>query len=284
LHDVRLSNDWVVARTGWASADTVVALRSGGPANHEHADRNSVIFKAHGDRLFSDPFKAGYSATLPRWLLRLTEAHTAVLIAGKGHQYHDGREGTNASWAVARVTAFRSGPDWMTVTSDATEAYQLVNADIARVERTLVFLKPDVLLILDRIGLQTAALPVQVRFQVFNEDDKGVAVADGATFRIERPHAVLRARTAALGAVAAATGRLNLPADEGVFPFVEVTSTAAREHEILTASAAAPAGTAPGDLQIARAGTTWRITGTHRGRKIDATLDTAGPLPVVKIA
>jgi hypothetical protein len=284
LHDVRLSNDWVVARTGWAPADTVVALRSGGPANHEHADRNSVIFKAHGDRLFSDPFKAGYSATLPRWLLRLTEAHTAVLIAGKGHQYHDGREGTNASWAVARVTAFRSGPDWMTVTSDATEAYQLVNADIARVERTLVFLKPDVLLILDRIGLQTAALPVQVRFQVFNEDDKGVAVADGATFRIERPHAVLRARTAALGAVAAATGRLNLPADEGVFPFVEVTSTAAREHEILTASAAAPAGTAPGDLQIARAGTTWRITGTHRGRKIDATLDTAGPLPVVKIA
>ncbi|HTO03096.1 MAG TPA: twin-arginine translocation signal domain-containing protein, partial [Opitutus sp.] len=85
LHDVRLNNDWVVSRTGWSPADTVVALRSGGPANHEHADRNSVIFKAHGERLFSDPFKAGYSPSLPRWLLRLTEAHTAVLIDDKGH-------------------------------------------------------------------------------------------------------------------------------------------------------------------------------------------------------
>src|SRR4051812_1069126 len=46
-HDVRLSNDIVISRTGWSPEDGVVALRSGGPANHEHADRNSVIFKAH---------------------------------------------------------------------------------------------------------------------------------------------------------------------------------------------------------------------------------------------
>ncbi len=31
LHDVRLSNDLVVSRTGWAAPDSVVALRSGGP-------------------------------------------------------------------------------------------------------------------------------------------------------------------------------------------------------------------------------------------------------------
>ena len=36
-----MSNDWVVSRTGWEAADTVVAFRSGGPANHEHADRNA---------------------------------------------------------------------------------------------------------------------------------------------------------------------------------------------------------------------------------------------------
>ncbi len=59
-------------------------VRSGGPSNHEHADRNSVIFKAFGERLFHDPFHAAYSYTQPHWLLRQTEAHTAVLIGGKG--------------------------------------------------------------------------------------------------------------------------------------------------------------------------------------------------------
>ena len=60
LLDDRMKNDLVVSRTGWAPDDSVVALRSGGPANHEHADRNSIIFKAHGDRLFNDPFRAAY--------------------------------------------------------------------------------------------------------------------------------------------------------------------------------------------------------------------------------
>ncbi len=109
LLDVRFANDWVVSRSGWKEGDTVVALRSGGPSNHEHADRNSVIFKAYGERLFHDPFKAAYSYTEPHWLLRLTEAHTAVLIGGKGHQYHDGHEGTNASWAEAKIIEYRVG-------------------------------------------------------------------------------------------------------------------------------------------------------------------------------
>ncbi len=108
LLDDRMANDRVVSRSGWTAADGVVALRSGGPANHEHADRNSVIFKAHGDRLLNDPFKAAYQWTLPRWKLRLTGSHTAVLIDGKGHEYNDGHEGTNASLAFAHVTAFQS--------------------------------------------------------------------------------------------------------------------------------------------------------------------------------
>jgi hypothetical protein len=274
LHDVRLNNDIVISRTGWAAADTVVALRSGGPANHEHADRNSVIFKAHGERLFHDPFKAAYSPTSPRWLLRQTEAHSAVLIAGRGHQYHDGREGTNASWAEARVLAFRTGPGWMTVTSDATPAYELVNPDVTRVERTLVFLKPDVLLLLDRVTLKPSASPaaVQLRFQVFNDDERGRATATGATFRIERPQATLQARAAARGGVTCAAARLNLPEPEGVYPFAEVTAAAAREHVILTACTTAPAGQPHGELQLTREGSGWRVTGTHRGHAVAATL------------
>ena len=282
LHDVRMSNDWVVTRTGWKPADTVIAFRSGGPGNHEHADRNSVIFKAHGERLFHDPFGAGYSATLPRWLLRQTEAHTAVLINGKGHQYHDGREGTNASWSHARVTSFKTGPQWTLVTSDATEAYQLVNPDVQLVERTLLFLKPDVLIVLDRVKLATAQ-PMQARFQAFNDDGRATTRADGASFRIARPlaHTEATVHTVA-NTLTCAAGQLALPAAEGVFPFIEVVSAAATVHELLTVCTAAPTGAAASKLNVRRTGDAWQITGTHLGRAVTTTLTTiAGKIPAV---
>ncbi len=283
LRDVRMSNDLVISRTGWDAEDSVVALRSGGPANHEHADRNSVIFKAHGERLFHDPFRAGYSYTTPRWKLRLTTAHTALLINGQGHQYHDGKEGTNASWAWARVQSFQTGPGWMTVTSDATEAYELVLPDTRRVDRTLVFLKPDVLLMLDRVTLATAQ-PVQLRYQVYNDDEHGAATAGGGGFRITRPFASLDGTVHSGGAVACSVLRHDLPETEGVHPFVEAVSAPATEHSLLTVALAQPAGGTPGGLSVARNGAIWRVTGTHRGQKVDVTIDSAAAVPAVTLA
>lgn len=283
LHDVRLSNDIVISRTGWAAGDSVVALRSGGPGNHEHADRNSVIFKAHGERLFHDPFRAGYSYTTTRWKLRLTAAHTAVLINGQGHQYHDGSEGTNASWAWARVQAYATGPGWMTVTSDATEAYQLVLPDAQRVDRTLVYLKPDVLLMLDRVTLATAQ-PVQLRFQVYNDDERGGATAADNGFTITRPFANVRATVHSDGAIACAVLRHDLPESEGTHPFVEATSAAATEHTLLTIATAQPAGGTHGTLTVSREGAVWRVTGTHQKQKVNVTLNPEGTLPAITIA
>lgn len=285
LHDVRMSNDLVISRTGYGVEDSVVALRSGGPANHEHADRNSVIFKAHGERLFHDPFRAGYAYTTARFKLRLTAAHTALLINGQGHQYHDGHEGTNASWAWARIQDFKTGPGWMTVTSDATEAYEMVVPETKRVDRTLVFLKPDVLLILDRVTLAMAQ-PVQVRFQVYNDDEHGAATAEENKFTISRPFARLEAAVHSQAAVSCSVLKHDLPAEtEGVHPFVEAVSPAATEHVILTVAAAQP-GVEPrvqGPLAVARNGTTWRITGTHRGQKVNVTIDSSTLVPAVGI-
>lgn len=273
LLDVRFNNDWVISRTGWDARDTVVAFRSGGPANHEHADRNSVIFKAHGERLFHDPFKAGYDPKGPRWLLRQTLAHTAVLIDGRGHQYHDGREGTNSSWAEARIIEYRTGPNWMIAVSDATEAYRLVHDNVSRVERSLVFLKPDVLLIVDRVHLDNARpVPVQARFQVNNEDGHGRATIDAKAFEIHRPHAWLRAQTHGRAGPSVRLGRLDLPPEEGEYPYVEVESAAAAEHQLLTVSQAAPAGTSIEPLTVERSADGWRIHGTHRGTSVDVTI------------
>ena len=191
LQNVRLANDLVIGRTGWGERDSVVALRSGWPANHEHADRNSVIFAAHGERLFHDPYKAAYSYTDPHWNLRLTQSHTAVLIDGKGHQYHDGHEGTNASWAEAHIVAFEERKGDLLVTSDATEAYRLVLPRVTLVRRSVFFLKPDILILLDRIRVDgdpapgAAAVPGgQFRRQGFG--DPFCRPASGSSARMPR--------------------------------------------------------------------------------------------------
>jgi len=274
LHDVRMSNDWVVSRTGWSPEDTVMALRSGGPANHEHADRNSVILKAHGERLFHDPFRAAYSPTLPHWLLRQTEAHTAVLIDGKGHRYHDGREGTNSSFAEARVTAYATGQQWMCVTSDATDAYALVLPDVRHVERTVVVLKPDVVLLLDRVQLEKAR-SVQLRFQAFNDDGRAQVTASETRFAIQRPLAVAHGVAYSSAPLRTETARLALPEADGVFPYAQVSSPSATRHEILTVVSTGPSGSAPGGLVAVREADGWSIRGEHRGRRYTARLRVA---------
>lgn len=289
LLDHRMTNDLVVSRTGWGVQDSVLALRSGGPGNHEHADRNSVIFKAYGERLLHDPFRAAYVRTNPRWLLRQTEAHTAVLIDGQGHQYHDGHEGTNASWAFARVIDFRTGDGWMTVTSDASDAYALVNDRVKRVHRTLVFLKPDVVVFFDRVAVEGAPAVVQARFQANNEDlgakvsvGGGVGGADASEFTIARPSATLRGRVAGGGAVSVRTGRLALEEKDGIYPFAEVVSAAANEHEIVTVCTARPAGEDHGELKVERDADGWRVSGTHGGRAVKVALRAQGnAAPVV---
>jgi len=265
----------VLSRTGWEENDTVVTLRSGGPVNHEHADRNSVIFKAHGERLLNDPLHASYSTADPKWLLRQTEAHTAVLINGQGHIYHDGRDGVSSSPAQAVIQDYRTGPNWMTVTSDAADAYHRAGLPASLVQRTLVYLKPGVLLIFDRVFL-TEALPVSARFQVFNEDGQGrVSVADRA-FTIERPQATLHAWVATGGENTLTTGKLALPETGGVYPFAELRSAATREHTLLTICTSARKGEVHGDLRVSHDAGVWQVTGTHRGQAVKVKLTATG--------
>lgn len=278
--------DVVISRSGWKIPDSVLAFRSGGPTNHEHADRNSILFKAHGERLLNDPLHASYSPKAPKWLLRETVAHTSVLIAGRGHIYHHGEEGTNASPAAAILQAHVTGPGSMYAISDATDAYRRAALPVRLVQRTVIFLKPDVLIIADRISL-TEPQPVQARFQVFNEDGKGHATAETRGFTITRPFATLHARVLGTGETQVAAGQLALPAAEGVYPFIELTSAAAREHTFVTVCTAAP--TVPailphGELTLARTDHRWTITGQHADQKIAVTLTyPATGLPVITL-
>lgn len=259
--NVHLDNDWVVCRTGWAADDAVLAFRSGGPANHEHADRNSFLFKAYGERLLTDPFGAAYDWRQPGWLLRKTEAHNAVLIDGRGHQYHNGEEGTNASLAEAHVTRFEPDGDRVWFTSDATPAYRLVDADVALVRRTVAFAKPDVIVLFDEVRKTRTPSHVEARFAPDNRDGAAVLTADAASFEIHRPTAALFGRTASRSSVDTGTSQLDLPTDLGVFPFVRVASKLALRHEIVTVLVARPAGVdAPEPVRITIRADGWSIS------------------------
>jgi hypothetical protein len=284
LCDVRFSNDWVTSHSGWDAADGVAAIRSGGPANHEHADRNSVVFKAHGERIYHDPYHAAYPYTDPLWVLRLTKSHSAVLIGGQGHQYHDGHEGTNASFAEAHVVEYSADQRSMVVTSDATAAYGLVNHDVALVRRTVLFLKPDILAVLDRVRLTSNPLPVQVRFQIDNSDGKGSVSAGPDSFTVLRPNVAARTLVRSRADVAVRAGALEIPADKGIFPYAEAESARSLDHLVLTLCAAyALPGDAP-VLHVAREGDVWHITGERSGARVAVTIDASADTPKVTIS
>jgi hypothetical protein len=283
LYDVRFSNDVVVSRTGWDTDSSVVAMRSGGPANHEHADRNSIVFKAFGERLLHDPLHAAYPYTLPHWVLRLTEAHTAVLVNGKGHQYHDGHEGTNASWAEANVVKYEPTPHSLVVTSDATGAYQLVNPDVALVRRTLVFLKPDIILLFDRVKMKSAKSKVQLRFQIYNEDGKGQSEMMQSGFLIKRPQATLRGTIAGTTPVTMKSGVHTTPKETGVYPYLEAEAGETLDHQIVTICTAQRAGKEHGKVSHSVQGNILTVKVDHNGQTKTVTLHKDEDLPTVTI-
>ncbi len=252
LENARLDLDWIIARSGWEPDDAVLAFRSGMPANHEHADRNSFFYKYNGERLLNDHFRAAYDWREPKWLLRLTEAHNAVLVDGKGHQYHNGEEGTNESQSEAHVIRFEDDGDRVWWTSDATQAYALVNPDITLVRRTVLFDKPGVIVLFDEIEADTPVTS-SVRFFPDNRDEAAVLEVDDGSFTILRPRAELSGSTFARSDLEVAASRLDLEADLGVYPYVEVAAERSRRHQIVTVLVARPSESLiPADTALGR--------------------------------
>lgn len=234
--DMKFDNGWVISRTGYTENDTVIGFRSGGPANHEHADRNSLIVNAYGERLIHDPLGAAYSNTEKHWLLRLAEAHNGILIDGKGHQFHDGKEGTNSSLAVSKIVNYAAEKRYMVCTSDATEAYHIINSDIKKVQRTVVFVKPDILVLVDEVNKDKFHSEICARFQAYNVDGKAVITIDAKdqSFIILRPNAKIYAKTFTNSGIMVDKGKLDIQEEKGIFPYAQVITDNEKNHLLVT--------------------------------------------------
>jgi hypothetical protein len=227
--------DWMVMRTGYTPEDLVVAMRSGGPSNHEHADRNSIIVKCFGEPLVVDPYRPPYSYSDPSWMLRTTAGHSSLLINGHGHQYHDGSEGTNASKAVARIVRAEERTGYIYWSSDATPAYGLVDPETQSVVRTVVVLTElPAVIVMDKVLQGGDGAILTARHFAFNGDQKAVLQAKDGTFTIRRPAAWISGAAWSKEGVTCKSDMLPIPEERAVqHPFVDVMTMATAGDPLL---------------------------------------------------
>jgi hypothetical protein len=230
--------------------------------------------------LLNDHYGAAYTIDHPRWRLRLTEAHNAVLVDGQGHQYHEGQEGTNEGLASARIEVFEDGGDDVWWVSDATHGYALVNPDIRLVRRSVLYLKPNVIVLLDELEKHDAASTLSVRFHPDNRDGRASLLVTGPdTFEIHRPKARLSGRVAATVPLQIRDAHLAMPTEEGSYPFIEVLGAAAATAQVLTVLMAWPVSRRESfHVGLDRTATGWDLElGTRR-----TSLDTSGSVPKLR--
>jgi hypothetical protein len=261
-HLWRSNLDWIVGRTGYTSADLVVAMRSGGPSNHEHADRNSLIVKCFGEKLIADPMRPPYSFRDPAWKMRLTAGHSCVLIDGKGHQYVDGHEGTNASQASASIVRHGEREGYFFWTSDATQAYSLVLPDVHSVTRTVVTLTGlPAVVVVDKVIKGSEPSIVQARFYAYNADGKGTITTTEKGFTVSRPHASLAASASSNAGTTYTASVPDIPPAQAVLhPFADVgTTLPGKEICLVTALLPSSAGGKTGSTHISRDGPIYTV-------------------------
>jgi hypothetical protein len=277
--------DWIVTRTGYEMDDLVVAMRSGGPSNHEHADRNSIVLKYQGEMLLVDQYRPTYDYRKPGWFLRTSPAHNTVLIDGKGHQYHNGEEGTNESKASAKIVRSGKRTGYSFWASDATPAYALVNPDVKSVTRTaLVF--PDIpcLIVMDKLIKEKEGSVFSARWFVENRDKNGACHVNGNTFTLERPEAKLMGVCAGSPQIDLESTALPLPESLGLFPYLDVAAAEkAKEAFIITASVPLKTDENPPDITVKPAEGVWTVNVLKAGKRLNLEIFDRNELPEFEI-
>jgi hypothetical protein len=184
----------VSARTGWDGRESLVVFKCGPFIGHQgldefsydpggghvHPDVGHFVLFANGQWLIRDD---GY---LDKW----TDQHNTLLIDGAGQlgEGHTWFDGTACLLAKSRPHILCAGSSATLdhIAGDATQAYPK-RLGLERFVRHLLFVKPDVLLVLDDIALDRSA-DLELRLHTESSDCRE---SDGA-YLITAGQAVLR--------------------------------------------------------------------------------------------
>jgi hypothetical protein len=151
------STGWVAMHSALEDKDRVsVYFKSSPPPygafNHQHADQNGFVINAGGQRL---AIESGYYdgwKTRHWWnWLHQTRAKNAITYdGGKGQVFFEATDYKKMGYG--RIVKFSSSPQYDITTGDATQAY---DGALEQAVRSLVYLRPNLLVVHDRLASGT---------------------------------------------------------------------------------------------------------------------------------
>lgn len=159
-------NEYVISRSGWDGDESMLVFRSGPPmghaelekgkalepyydlgAAHVHPDITNFILFGNGESLLRDDEYAE-----PKF----TSQHNTLNIDGRGQSGEGGTwfdaEAFHASGADAKILKAVSDGELDHIIGDASEAYT-ANLDVEKFQRHLLYLRPDILIVVDDVKL-----------------------------------------------------------------------------------------------------------------------------------
>ena len=140
-----------VLRSGWAPTDTVISIRVGPWFNHGHHDQGSFQVAAFGEKLISEAGYANYY-TDPHYHNYFMQAAGYNTVLVDGNPFGQSTVGGRYWKALAHYPSFTAhvlspGVDYLSAQLSAAYGGVLKNF-----QREFIFLKPDVLIVYDRIA------------------------------------------------------------------------------------------------------------------------------------
>jgi hypothetical protein len=179
----------VSARTGWAGDESLVVFKCGPfighkaiqtfcydpGGGHTHPDAGHFVLFGNGEWLIRD------DGVGPKW----TSRHNTLLIDGVGQLGEGGKSFLSGEYlatrARPRILAAESNSQYDYIAADVAPAYPR-NLGVERYVRRLLFLKPDVLLVLDEVECDSER-ELELRFHAAGttcETADGIGMIAGA--------------------------------------------------------------------------------------------------------
>ncbi len=254
----------VSARSGWSGNESLVVFKCGPFIGHKgvqefsydpggghvHPDANHFVVFGAGEWLIRDD---GYRA---KW----TGQHNTLLVdgegqMGEGNQWFDGTVplAAKAQPAITRVFSSRTFDH---IVGDAAAAYP-ARLGVRRFQRQLLFLKPDVLLVVDDIQLDEPRT-LELRFHPEATEFKRQERA----FVFQEPRAVLRLESlvpVAVGIDAAALPAAGRHGEQDQTMFAVRLQTEAAQWRTAVALSWAPTNQPPKKVVLQSDENLWRF-------------------------
>ena len=148
---------WVAMHSDLANEKRVsVYFKSSPPPhgafNHSHADQNSFVINAGGQRLaIESGYYDGYKTQHWQQWLKTTRAKNAITFdGGKGQIFFE--QTGSRKMGYGRITRFETHAGYDIASGDATPAY---DGALSEAKRTIVYLRPNLVVVHDRLASVT---------------------------------------------------------------------------------------------------------------------------------